>query len=96
MSHNDRKYEVYQIFPEICVVLIVPFLSRIFLFYIYYIHNLYTVNEKEIKVQKRKKKEKIFLDWLVFVLHSLSELRVQYINSCWDDSHYSKQYLTIF
>lgn len=51
---------------------------------------------KRTKGTKKKNKEKIFLDWLVFVLHSLSELRVQYINSCLDDSHYSKQYLTIF
>lgn len=73
MSHSVRKYEVYQIFLEMRVVLIVHFLSHVF-FLIYYIHNLYIVNEKEINVDRRINQEKLLLDWLIFVFYSLSEL----------------------
>lgn len=74
MSHSVRKYEVYQIFLEMRVVLIVHFLSHFFFFKIYYIHNLYIVNEKEINVDRTINQEKLLLDWLIFVFYSLSEL----------------------
>lgn len=74
MSHSVWKYEVYQIFLEMCVVLIVHFLSYVFFFKIYYIHKLYIVNEKEINVDRRINQEKLLLDWLIFVFYSLSEL----------------------
>lgn len=74
MSHSVRKYEVYQIFLEMRVVLIVHFLSHVFFFKIYYIHNLYIVNEKEINVDRTINQEKLLLDWLIFVFYSLSEL----------------------